>query len=344
VTIDPELAVVVDLANSVPRVDPRATSVDELRATARRAALAYGPGPDLRAVEDRAVASPTGPIPVRLYTPHVDPVGLLVFFHGSGFVIYDLDTHDRECRLLADAAGVVVVSVDYRLAPEHPFPAAFDDCLAATRWAAANAEQIGVTGGRIAVGGDSAGGNLAAAVSAVLRDAGDVDIAFQMLVYPVTDLDGRAASYVENGSGYLLSAEMMEFFIESYTPDAGDRRDHRASPLLADDFGGLPRTLVITAGFDPLRDEGEAYAEALDQAGVDVTLIRYDGAIHGFFQMSQFSALAKQAIDDCVAHLADALGPERPRNNAIDLIGTRPRRGEAADDADDRKPATHEHG
>lgn len=306
-TIAPELADLVRLANEAPPLPLDPNTVDQLRELARMGALAYGPGPDVSKIENRTVQGPRGPIPVRVYYPDADPIGVLVFFHGSGFVIFDLDTHDRECRLLAQQAGVVVVSVDYALAPEHPFPAAFDDCLAATRWVAANRVALDVSGKPIAVGGDSAGGNLAAAVSAALRADPQCRLRCQMLVYPVTDLANRAPSYKKNGQGYLLTAAMMEFFIGCYTPDASQRHDSRASPLLGESFAGLPKTLVISAELDPLRDEGEAYARALKKAGVDVTLTRYDGAVHGFFQMSNFSKLAKEAVDQCSCFLAESL-------------------------------------
>jgi acetyl esterase len=305
-TIDLELALLVQLANEAPALPLDRGAVDQLRELARAGALAYGPGPELQTIEDRTVPGPRGAIPVRVYHPDAAPIGILVFFHGSGFVIFDLDTHDRECRLLAREAGAVVVSVDYALAPEHPFPAAFEDCLAATRWVAAQRAQLGLPDLAMAVGGDSAGGNLTAAVSAAVRADPQCAIRCQILVYPVTDLAHRAASYKENGDGYLLSAAMMEFFIDCYTPSPGQRRDPRASPLLGADFAGLPRTLVITAELDPLRDEGEAYARALAAAGVDVTATRYAGAVHGFFQMSNFSSLGRDAIDQCARFLAES--------------------------------------
>lgn len=196
----------------------------------------------------------------------------------------------------------------YALAPEHPFPAAFEDCVAATRWVAAHRAEIGVANGPIAVGGDSAGGSLAAAVSSELRADREIELRCQMLVYPVTELANRAPSYVSNGDGYLLTSATMEFFIDCYTPERAQRLDPRASPLLAADFVGLPRTLVITAELDPLRDEGEAYARALANDGVDVTLIRYEGPVHGFFQMSNFSALGRRAIERCSDFLAATLG------------------------------------
>ena len=311
-SVDPELAAIVDAANALPPTTPSRETVASLRELSLAGALAWGAGPDVASVDDRSIPGPRGDVAARVYVPDGDLIGVLVFFHGSGFVIYDLDSHDKECRLLARGAGVVVVSVDYSLAPEAPFPAAVDDCLATTRWVSAHRADLGVADLPLAVGGDSAGGNLAAVVSAALRDDPDVSIAAQLLVYPVTDLAHEAPSYRENGTGYLLGTTMMEFFADCYTPDPADRLDPRASPLLASDFTGLPRTLVVTAEYDPLRDEGEAYAHALEAAGVDVQLARYDGAVHGFWQMTPISALARDAMDQCVeflhASLADRTG------------------------------------
>jgi acetyl esterase len=296
VPVDPELAALVDSANAGGSIDFRGLDPVDLRAMVKAAALAAGPGEAVSEVWDEA--TPDG-VPVRIYRPTGPIVGLLVFFHGSGFVIYDIDTHDPECRALANRAGVVVVSVDYRLAPEHPFPAAVDDCLAATRWAIEHAERLGAPP-RIAVGGDSAGGNLAAVVAQQMPD----DIDFQLLVYPVTDQAEESASYAENGTGYLLSADHLRFFLDAY---AADRLDPRASPLRAPSLAGAPPAFVLTAEYDPLRDEGEAYAAALAAAGVPVTAVRYDGAVHGFFQLSAFSQLACRAIDECAAGLAAAV-------------------------------------
>lgn len=314
VTLDPEMAVVVDMANaaahdSSPLVQEDVATIREL---ALAGARAYGPGPDSPVGVDQSIPGPRGDVPVRIYLPEGAPTGVVTFFHGSGFVIFDLDSHDREARLISAGTGAVVVSVDYALAPEQPFPAAVDDCVAATRWVAANRDQLGAADMPVAVMGDSAGGNLAAVVSRELRSTIDVDLAGQVLVYPVTDLVNRASSYSANGVGYLLTAETMEFFIACYTPNAGDRQDHRASPLLADDLVDLPRTLVITAEYDPLRDEGEAYAHRLREAGVDVTVKRYDGAVHGFFQMTNFSELARDAMAQCCNFIRTAFADRLP--------------------------------
>jgi acetyl esterase len=232
---------------------------------------------------------------------------VLVFFHGSGFVIFDLDTHDHECRMLANLGRVVVVSVDYRLAPEHKFPAAVTDARAALHWVVDHAEGLGADPARLAVGGDSAGGNLAAVVAQVARDEGGPPIAFQLLVYPVTDLRGGHASRVENGKGYLLTTEVMQWFEEQYLNDDTDRTDPRASPLLAASFAGLPRALVITAEYDPLRDEGDEYAQRLQADGVEVAHHRYDGAVHGFFQLSATTDIGRRAVEEAGAALRTAL-------------------------------------
>jgi acetyl esterase len=266
---------------------------------------AFGGTPEaLPKVESRRVPGPAGEIPLRIYTPQgIGPFPALVFFHGGGWVIGSLDTHDAVCRHLAKRAGTVVISVDYRLAPEHKFPAAPEDCYAATLWVAENASAIGVDARRLAVGGDSAGGNLAAAVSLMARDRKKPSIALQMLVYPVTDHSYDTASYRDNADGYLLTKDSMVWFWDHYLRNAGDGAEPYASPLRAQDLKGLPPAMVVTTEFDPLRDEGEAYANRLKQAGVPVKLKRYDGLIHGFFIMTGFFPQALQAVDEAAAEI-----------------------------------------
>jgi acetyl esterase/lipase len=241
---------------------------------------------------------PAGNIALRVYTPVGKGDGVLpglVFFHGGGFVIGDLDTHDDLCRILANESGCRVVSVDYRLAPEAPFPAAVDDCYAATRWVSANAKPLAIAE-PVAVGGDSAGGNLAAVV-AQLAKADGPRIAFQLLIYPVTQLgQPDMPSMNENAKGYFLEKQSMDWFTRLYCPDAAHRTDPRLSPLLQKDLSGLPAAYVVTAGFDPLRDEGKAYADRLDEAGVPVTYVNYPGMIHGFFSMRSFIPKAREAV------------------------------------------------
>ena len=284
-------------------------TVAEARASILALATAAGPPEAVARVEDRRVPGSVGEIPVRIYTPEGSaPFPVLVYFHGGGWVIGNLDTHDAVCRLLANRAGCLVVSVDYRLAPEDPYPAAAEDAYAATRWVAAHAATLGGDAGRIAVGGDSAGGNLTAVVALMARDRGGPPLVHQLLVYPVTDAPGDNASYRDNGAGYLLTAEMMRWFWGHYTAGETSRRDAFLSPLHARDLRGLPPALVITAEFDPLRDEGEAYAERLRAAGVAVRCSRYPGMIHGFFGMTALLDRAREAIDEAASALRAAFG------------------------------------
>ncbi len=263
---------------------------------------------EIASVEDRTIPGPAGEIPVRVYQPHgggVKPV--LVYLHGGGWVIGSLDSYDATCRELAQGAGCVVVSVDYRLAPEHRYPAAPNDCFAALQWVAANAASLGADPKRLAVGGDSAGGNLSAVVALMARDKGGPAIRFQLLIYPVTDADFTTASYAQNANGYLLTTSAMKWFWAHYIPDEAKRREPYASPLRAKDLAGLPPAWVCTAEFDPLRDEGEAYAKRLQQAGVSTAFQRYDGLIHGFVSMGLVAPKAQAAIDDAVAALRKGL-------------------------------------
>ena len=256
----------------------------------------------LARVEDRRIPGPAGEIPVRIYTPEGQgPLPVLVFFHGGGWVVGNLETHDDICRVLARAVPALVVSVDYRLAPEHPFPAGVEDSYAALCWVAENAAAIGGDPTRLAVGGDSAGGNLAAVVSLLARDRGGPKLAHQLLVYPATELGGDTVSIRENGSGYLLTHDAMVWFYNHYI-SAQERLLPHASPLLAPDLGGLPPATVIPAEFDPLRDEGEASAARLRESGVPVELTRYDGMIHGFFTMLMFRQ-AQEAIESATSAL-----------------------------------------
>jgi acetyl esterase len=312
VPVDPQLQELVDASAAMAQLDLASTTAETFRALSKAPYLQYVPSEEVASVVDRSIPGPQGEIPVRIYTPATGaagdgPLGVLVFFHGSGFVIFDLDTHDHECRMLANLGRVVVVSVDYRLAPEHKFPAAVTDARAALHWVVDHAEGLGADPARLAVGGDSAGGNLAAVVAQVARDEGGPPIAFQLLVYPVTDLRGGHASRVENGKGYLLTTEVMQWFEEQYLNDDTDRTDPRASPLLAASFAGLPRALVITAEYDPLRDEGDEYAQRLQADGVEVAHHRYDGAVHGFFQLSATTDIGRRAVEEAGAALRTAL-------------------------------------
>ena len=258
-----------------------------------RAMQAVLPKPDVVSVEDASA----GDIPVRIYkVSEQDEQPVVVFFHGGGWVIGDLDTHDGTCRQLAVAADCTVVSVDYRLAPEHPFPAPIDDCYEATRWVADNANFLGIDVNKLAVAGDSAGGNLSACVCMMAKDGGGPPIRLQLLIYPVTDARMNTESYEVNKEGYMLTRDGMEWFWQHYT--GGNHMDNPlASPMLATDLSGLPTACIITAEYDPLRDEGEAYGEALKAAGVSTEIVRYDGMIHGFFGMTDMLEGSRQAMD-----------------------------------------------
>ena len=259
-------------------------------------------------VEDRAIPGPGSDIPVRIYTPVASgsTVPALVYFHGGGWVIGDLDTHDALCRTLANEAGCKVIAVDYRLAPEHPFPAAFDDCLAAVKWVEKNASDIGIDPNRIAVAGDSAGGNLAAAVALQAKADKGPHIAFQLLIYPVTDAPRGTKSYKDFAEGHFLEADGMDWFWNHYVAGA-DAGDARHSPLRAASLAGLPPAYVVTAGFDVLRDEGKAYAEALKKAGVAVECVNYEGMIHGFFNLQGVLDVAREAVKAAAKALKEAL-------------------------------------
>jgi acetyl esterase len=254
-------------------------------------------------VEDRKIPGPAGEIPIRIYTPEGSgPFPVLVFFHGGGWVICDLDSHDAPCRLLTNKAKCVTVSVDYRLAPENKFPAGVEDCFAATKWVAGNAKELNIDPERLAVGGDSAGGNLSAVISQLARDAGGPKIAFQLLVYPATEAELDTQSH-KMFTDYFLTKDDIFWFWAHYLRGPADRKDPRIAPALAKTLKGLPPALIITAEFDPLRDEGEAYGEKLRKAGVPVTVSRYDGMIHGFFSMFDVLDKGKQAIEESAAAL-----------------------------------------
>jgi len=258
-------------------------SLDEARAVARRVSALSGPGEPVAHVEDRALPGPGGPLPVRLYRPEAPaPLPLLVYFHGGGWVLGDLDSSDFGCRAYANRVPCLVVSVDYRLAPEHKFPAAVEDVVAATRWAAAHAAELGGDPARVAVGGLSAGATLAAVTALALRDAGGPALCGQLLTAPVIDARMDTASYSANAEGYGLTRAKMSWFWNHYLARPEDGQHPHASPACAEDLRGLPPAFVMTAELDPLRDEGEAYAQRLAAAGVPVRHRRYDGMVHSF--------------------------------------------------------------
>jgi acetyl esterase len=262
-------------------------------------------------VEDRTIPSAGGDIPIRIYTPAgVPPFGVLVYFHGGGWVIGNIAMTDQPCRLLANVSGCMVVSVEYRLAPEHKFPAGPEDCYAATKWVSDNAAALGIDPKRIAVGGTSAGATLAAAVALMARDRGGPHIAYQLLVYPATtaELITESHSQFAKDNYYILSCADMEWFWGHYLAKDEDRKNPYACPAYAKSLSGLPPALVITAEYDPLRDEGEAYAVRLSDEGVSTILKRYEGVTHGFFGMPGLLEKAKAAIGDAADALRNAIG------------------------------------
>jgi len=271
-----------------------------------RAPLTPDP-PEVESVQLLLAPGATGPVPVRHYRPKGaaknEQLPALIYYHGGGWVIGDLDTHDVVCRTLANAATCAVFSVEYRKAPEAPFPAAVEDCFAATQYVAAQATSLGIDAGRIAVGGDSAGGNLAAVMTLLARDAGGPAIAFQLLIYPGTDQQMGFPSVDRNGDGYLLTKRAMLYFRGHYLPRAEDWLDWRASPLLAKSLAGLPPAFVLTAGYDPLVDEGKAYADRLAREGVKTEYRNYADMIHGFITMGRVLDTANAALADCATAL-----------------------------------------
>lgn len=296
-TIDPQIAVILAQLNTLPALET--LSPVDARALLTEVGKVAPPGPEIARVEDRAIDTAAGALPVRIYAATADASTLLVYFHGGGWTLGTLDSVDALMRELAVLADACIVSVDYRLAPEHPFPAALDDAVAALRWAADNRADL-APGARLIIGGDSAGGNLAAVTAILMRDAGGPAIDGQLLFYPVTDADFDTPSYHANGEGYFLTTAMMRWFWDQYQPDRDARSDPRLSPLRTADLSGLPPALIQTAGFDPLRDEGEAYAARLRDAGVSVTLEQRAELIHGYVGMRTAEA-ANQAVSDAAA-------------------------------------------
>ena len=262
-------------------------------------------------VADGAFAGPGGEIRFRRYRPidaAAGPLPTLIYYHGGGFVIGNLETHDSTCRRLANKSRCQVIAIDYRLSPEHPFPAPTDDGVAAFRHIRDNAESFGADAARLAVGGDSAGGAISAVVCQAVRDAGDRGPAFQMLIYPATDSSKQSASRVAFADGYFLTKDLIDWFWKAYCAPGTNQSDLRLSPLLAKDFRGLPPAFVLTAGYDPLRDEGRAYADRLIDAGIKTTYVNYPGTIHGFFSLTRFLGQGLKANDEAAAVMAAHFG------------------------------------
>ncbi len=310
-SLDPVLSDVLDMINTSSAPALSSGTPEQARAGFRTMTVGLRDAATLAqvgAVQDGSLPGPAGPVPIRTYRPSTPgPHPTVLFLHGGGFVIGDLDTHDDHTRLLCRDVGAVVVSVDYRLAPEHPFPAGWEDCVAAYRWVVEHVAELGGDAGRLAVAGDSAGGNLSAAVAIAARDEG-LPLAAQLLLYPGVDfdVDGAYASRTDNAEGYFLTAEDMAWFGGHYL-GADPVDDPRASVLRADLTGVAP-AIVATAEYDPLRDEGEAYADALEKAGVPVVRHRYAGLIHGFFGLGHVSPGCAAANRELCQDLAGLLG------------------------------------
>ncbi len=315
--LHPHIQAALKAAEGVP--PHYAVALEQARAQARLGYPTPNPPVPVADVRDMFIPGPAGPMAVRIYTPvGTAPHPVTVFFHGSGFVLLDLDSHDDICRRLCVGAASVVVSVDYRLAPEHKFPAAADDCLAATRWAAAHASALGGDAGRLAVAGDSAGGCLAAVTAIRIRDEGGPPLAAQVLLYPVTDYPSVApASYTAYGTGFGLTDAGMRWFWDQYLGDPSAASHCHASPLRIGTPAGLPRSYVMVAEFDVLRDEGEAFARRLGDHGITTVLRRSGGMNHGFLKYTG-------VIDEADAAMADACGWLR------DELHTRPQPCKAA--------------
>ena len=301
VTLDPDAAAVFKAFQDAGRPPYESGTPAEARELYLKGRVVSNPEPpELKSVQPLAIPSPPGSIPARVYTPMAlrQTAGLapcLVFFHGGGWVIGDLDSHDVVCRKLADAGQLVVISVDYRLAPEHKFPAAADDAITATAWIAGNARQLGIDPAKLSVGGDSAGGNLAAVVSLAARDGDGPAIAGQVLIYPATDFAMTHPSHHEPETSILLTHSVIKWFRDHYLNSAADAADWRASPARATTLAGLPPAYVLTAGADPLRDEGDEYAHRLKDAGVPVTYRSFPGQFHGFITMGKLLQQANVA-------------------------------------------------
>ena len=309
VVLDPDAAAVYKAFQEAGRPAYETLTAPEARAYYSQARFATNPdAPELARVAPLAIPAPHGVIPARLYVPKeprqrdgLSPA--LVFFHGGGWVIGDLDSHDVVCRQLAVEGALIVISIDYRLAPEHKFPAAAEDAVAATQWVAGNARELGIDASRLSIGGDSAGGNLTAVVALAARDAGGPALAGQVLIYPATDFAMTHGSHSEPETSVLLTHSVIRWFRDHYLNSAADIHDWRASPARAQNLAGLPPAYVLTAGADPLRDEGNEYADRLRQAGVPVTTKHYPGQFHGFFTMGKLLAKANVAVGEIGAWL-----------------------------------------
>jgi acetyl esterase len=284
-------------------------SLEQIRQAYRDVRHLAGEPEGVARVKDLVIPGPGGNIPLRIYKGgKEDSLGVLMYFHGGGFIKGDLDTHDAVCRALANRAECLVAAVDYRLCPEHPHPAALEDCYAATLWMSENAQAVGGDGQRLAVAGDSAGGYMAAQVAIRAKEAKDLGLMFQVLVYPNLDLSMSQSSYDRFGAGFLMTAESLKWYIERYLPAGTDPKDPTVSPLFQENLAGLPSALIVGAEYDPLVDEGRSFAEHLKKSGVPVKYQCYPGAIHAFFQFGGIMDQGREAIDLVGAELKLAFG------------------------------------
>ncbi len=302
----PEIQAIVDMMAAAPGPPAHEVPIAQARAAHdKETEVMSGPGEAVAEVGERIAPGPGGDVPIRVYTPKEAPDGplpLVAYVHGGGWVMGTVDGFDPLCRALANAARAIVASIEYRLAPEHPFPAAMDDVRAAVRWLHASAAELGADPDRIAIAGDSAGGNLATVTARRLRDEGGPPIRYQALIYPVTDSALNTPSYRESSDGLGLTALSMQRYWRLYL-DGAEGGQPDTSPLRTPDLRGMPPAFILTVEDDVLRDEGEAYAKALEEAGVPVTLRRYDGPIHGFIRWLAKTELARGAVDDVAAAL-----------------------------------------
>ncbi|HEX7446136.1 MAG TPA: alpha/beta hydrolase [Pirellulales bacterium] len=296
--LDPEAQILVNAAHGPSAIPMHQLSPDKARAVMLVQTAGLGPPEPVHRIEDRVIAGPDVDLPIRIYRPAANQARrALVYFHGGGWVIGSIETHDALCRMIANQAECTVISVEYRLAPEHPFPAATEDAYAAVCWACEHAEELGAAPNRIAVGGDSAGGNLAAVACLMARDRDRPAIDLQVLLYPIADHDLDTHSYLAYADRYLLTREAMAWFWKHYLVDEADRNNPYVSPLRAADLAGLPRALIITAECDPLCDEGDAYARRLEASGVAVTHACYPGMVHGFVRRATLLSQGRKALD-----------------------------------------------
>ena len=316
--LDPQCKAFIDMLAAAGGRPLGQLPLEEARVVSPEMIAAGGPEEPVADVQNRTIPGPAGPLAIRVYRPVLkETLPALVYFHGGGFVICNLDTHDRQCRRLANASGCVVISVDYRLAPENKYPAAVEDAFAATKYVAGHAGEFGIDPDRLGVGGDSAGGNLATVVARLARDRGGPRLKFQLLIYPLVDFYDQSPSIRELAKDYFLTSEAMDWFTAMYLPSHEAGLEPNASPMHAADVRGLPPAMIITAEYDPLRDQGEAYARTLQSAGVPVELKRYEGMIHAFFSFAGVIDKGKVAIADAAAAMRRALGASGTASGSV---------------------------